>query len=89
MEFEFDPNKSAANKEKHGLDFVQAQAIWADDNVVEIAARSEPEARTAVIGRIDEVIWLAIVTRRGDRLRIISARRAHENERKIYHSSGI
>ncbi|MSO62009.1 MAG: hypothetical protein EXQ50_07965 [Acidobacteria bacterium] len=30
MEFEFDPAKSAANKAKHGIDFVEAQEFWND-----------------------------------------------------------
>jgi hypothetical protein len=38
--FEFDPAKSAANKVKHGIDFVEAQAIWRDDNRLERPARS-------------------------------------------------
>lgn len=39
MEFEFDERKSAANKAKHGIDFVEAQALWHDEQLVEIAAR--------------------------------------------------
>lgn len=31
MEFEFDERKSAANKAKHGIDFVEAQALWLDE----------------------------------------------------------
>jgi uncharacterized DUF497 family protein len=30
MKFEFDPAKSASNKDKHGIDFVEAQVLWAD-----------------------------------------------------------
>ena len=36
MEFEFDPRKSQANQEKHGIDFVAAQAIWEDPALLEI-----------------------------------------------------
>ena len=40
MDFEFDPAKSAANLEKHGIDFIGAQALWSDTERLEIAARS-------------------------------------------------
>ncbi len=44
-EFEFDPRKSAANLAKHGIDFVAAQEIWMDPDMVEIDARSHDEPR--------------------------------------------
>lgn len=40
MPFEFDPEKSAANKTKHGIDFVEAQEIWTDTDRLEIPAES-------------------------------------------------
>ena len=43
--FEFDPAKSAANKIKDGIDFVEAQAIWGDADRLEIPARSTSEPR--------------------------------------------
>jgi hypothetical protein len=50
MRFELDPAKSAANKVKHGIDFIEAQAIWTDANRLEIPARSTNEPRYQVIG---------------------------------------
>lgn len=41
MDFEFDPAKSESNAKKHGIDFVEAQLLWADDNRIEIPARPE------------------------------------------------
>ena len=38
--FEFDPAKSAANLEKHGIDFEEVQAVWADTRRLEIPART-------------------------------------------------
>jgi uncharacterized DUF497 family protein len=84
MEFEFDPDKSAANRAKHGIDSVAAQALWRDPAAVEVAARSLDEPRWLVLGRIGAVVWTAVITRRGGRTRIISVGRARENERKIY-----
>ena len=46
MDFEFDPLKSAANKEKHGIDFVDAQLLWHDPMLLEIPARTADEPRS-------------------------------------------
>ncbi len=50
MEFEFDETKSNANQAKHGLDFVAVQALWLDENQVEILARTRDESRWVVVG---------------------------------------
>lgn len=83
-EFEFDPLKSAANKGKHGIDFVEAQALWDDADVIEIACRTEDEPRYVIIGRIADRHWSAIVAYWGDRIRIISVRRSRTEEAKVY-----
>ena len=84
MEFEFDPQKSAANKEKHGIDFIEAQALWNDPNLIEIPTRCVEELRFLIIGKIDGKHWAAIVTRRSGRLHIISVRRARKEECALY-----
>ena len=78
--FEFDPVKSAANRAKHGIDFVEAQALWLDDRLLEVPARFTRELRFLVIGRIGRRYWSAIVTHRGTRVRLISVRRARFEE---------
>ncbi|MCG6119881.1 MAG: BrnT family toxin [Blastomonas sp.] len=80
MQFEFDPAKSALNKEKHGIDFVEAQALWLDDGRVEFDARSLAEIRLGLVGRIDGKHWTVFFTLRADRIRIFSARRARVTE---------
>ncbi|MFI5175745.1 MAG: BrnT family toxin, partial [Terriglobia bacterium] len=45
MEFEFDPQKSGANQAKHGIDFIEAQKLWEDSDVLEIPARTDDEPR--------------------------------------------
>jgi uncharacterized protein len=50
MHFEFDPAKSAANLEKHGIDFIGAQALWSDPDRLEILARSLDDPRFQVSG---------------------------------------
>ena len=52
MDFDFDPNKSAVNKAKHGIDFIEAQVLWDDPNLIEIPARVTDETRSLVIGII-------------------------------------
>jgi len=84
VDFEFDPDKSRSNRSKHGIDFVEAQAIWEDPDVIEIPARTTDEARFVVIGRIGEQHWSGIVTHREDRIRIISVRRSRTEEIALY-----
>ncbi|WP_461834291.1 BrnT family toxin [Desulfothermus sp.] len=86
MGFEFDPQKNKKNKEKHGIDFVEAQKLWEDPYRVEIPARYVDEPRYLLIGRIKEKYWSAIFTYRSDKIRIISVRRARKNEKEIYNS---
>ena len=78
--FEFDPAKSAANRAKHGIDFVAGQDIWKDDAAIEAPARTEGEPRFLVVGRIGQTTWAAIITYRRETIRIISIRRARQEE---------
>lgn len=87
MEFEYDPIKSQTNKEKHGIDFQEAQALWLDEDRVEFPARSDNEMRHALIAKRNEKIWIAFYTMREAVIRIISVRRAREGEEKTYYDS--
>jgi hypothetical protein len=84
VDVEFDPAKSAANLEKHGIDFTEAQALWQDVMRVEIPARTVDEPRWLVIGRIGGKHWSVVVTYRDERIRIISARRSGMEEVALY-----
>jgi uncharacterized DUF497 family protein len=84
MEFEFDPVKSASNLEKHDIDFDAVQAIWQDVMRVEIPARTEDEPRWLVVGQIEGKHRSVVVTYRGPRVRIISARRSRKEEVALY-----
>ncbi len=84
MEFEFDEEKSVANKEKHGIDFVEAQRLWLDSRLIEIPARTMDEPRCLIVGAIGEVHWSAVITYREERVRIISVRRSRREEIEIY-----
>jgi uncharacterized protein len=87
QKFEFDDAKSAANKEKHGIDFVEAQRLWADDNLLIVPTRFVGEDRWFAIGRIDERVWTAVITMREDAVRIISVRRSRDDEQQNYYGS--
>ena len=84
MRFEFDPAKSAANKDKHGIDFVDAQLLWQDPGRIEFNARTSGETRWLTVGQIGEKLWTAIFTLRGENVRLISVRRARIEERQWY-----
>jgi len=84
--FEFDPRKSKSNLKKHGIDFVQAQMLWLDPDLLEIPANTVDEPRFLVTGRIGEKHWSAVITYREEIIRIISVRRSRDEEVELYES---
>ena len=84
MKFEFDLDKSAANKVKHGIDFDEVQTLWDDPDLLEIPARTVDEPRSLVIGKIGKKFWSGVITWRGDAIRIISVRRSRPEEVALY-----
>lgn len=87
MEFEFDASKSQTNLEKHGIDFVEAQHLWEDEDRLEIPARTEDEPRYVIIAAHGQKLWSACFTYRKGRIRLISVRRARKEERALYYES--
>ena len=88
MPFEFDSKKSDANRQKHGLDFNEAQALWDDPDLIEIPVQTTDEPRYLVIGKINGKHWSGVITFRGEKIRIISVRRSRKEEAEIYESEG-
>jgi uncharacterized protein len=84
MEFEFDSRKSSSNKEKHGIDFREAEYLWLDPGRIVIPARTLNEERNLMIARLQGVHWTAIYTTRDGFIRIISVRKSRANEKEIY-----
>jgi len=82
--FEFDERKSSSNRRKHGIDFVEAQALWSDPYLIEIPALTSDEERFLVIGKIEGKHWSAVITPRNSNIRIISVRRSRVEEVAIY-----
>ena len=86
MNFEFDPKKLDTNKSKHGIDLIESQELWNDLDLLEIPAKTTDEPRFLVIGKIGEKHWTGIITYRNDNIRIISVRRAINEEIDLYES---
>ena len=89
MDFEYDRQKSEANKAKHGIDFEEAQALWQDAALIEVPARAMDEPRWLAIGKWAGQHGSAVFTRRSERIRLISVRRARDEEVKIYESDEV
>ncbi|MCK9637023.1 MAG: BrnT family toxin [Methylobacter tundripaludum] len=86
IKFEFDENKSHSNLEKHGIDFVDAQQLWDDADLLEIPAKTADEPRFLVIGMITGKHWSGVITYRNDCIRIVSVRRSRKEEVVLYES---
>lgn len=86
MEFEFDKQKSRINKKKHGIDFIEAKALWNDPDRIEIPAKTIDEKRFLIIGKISDKYWSTIITYRNEKVRIISVHRSRKEEIEIYES---
>ena len=84
MKFEYDPEKSKSNLEKHGISLEHATRLWFVSSV-EIAARNLDETRFMIIGKLEGKFYSCIFTVREDAIRLISARRSRKNEEEIYH----
>lgn len=86
MEFEWDPAKSSFNNTKHGISFEQALEIWNNVTieVPNIAESKDGETRGATLGQINNKIYVAIWTKRGAKIRLISVRRARKYEEEVY-----
>jgi len=88
MEFEFDPNKARLNQLKQGVSFAHAEQALRDEMAVTI---EDPDAigeqRFVTLGS-DALGRLLIVvhTQRGERTRLISARKASPGESEQYYA---
>ena len=87
--FEYDEAKSRANLAKHGIDFVSAQRLWNDQDLMEIPAKTDDEPRFLIIGAISGRHWSAVITYRGANIRIISVRRSRATEVALYKSKTV
>jgi uncharacterized DUF497 family protein len=86
MEYVWDPDKAELNRRKHGVDFADAVLALEDEQALTIPDRSsDEEERFISIGADPSGSLLVVVyTWRGDRIQLISARRATSRERRHY-----
>ena len=89
LAFEYDQKKSLSNKQKHGLDFEEAQFLWFDFRSIAISARTVGEPRQLLIAELNGEIWSAIFTYRNNAIQIISVRKSKNSEKEIYFNRGI
>jgi uncharacterized protein len=85
--FTWDDNKAAANQQKHGVSFEEAQTVFDNPLAVIFAdeVHSDLESREIIIGHsVRNRLLLVCFTERADSIRIISARQATAKERSDY-----
>lgn len=89
MDFEWDHNKNRLNIEKHGIDFEDARRIF-DGAIAEAESRqAHGEIRMEAIGVLGDREIVVVYTWRGSKRRLISARRARQNERTRYWQTAL
>jgi uncharacterized protein len=88
MKFEWDPAKAKANIARHGVSFEAAQAVFTDLQALELLDDWTEEERWRLLGRATSDILLVVYTERGERVRIISARKASKREQEVYREQG-
>jgi len=82
---EWDSKKSEINFEKHGVNFETAKLVFSNDYVeMYDTDHSVHEDRYLVIGIVNDMYLYVVYTPRGDRHRLISARKAKSQERRLY-----
>ena len=85
MRIEFDPDKDALNREKHGLSLADSEQLdLAAAAVIADLRYNYGEARFQAYGRIDGRLHVLAFTMRGDTVRAISFRKANQKEEKRY-----
>lgn len=88
MLFEWDEEKNRINKEKHdGIGFEYAVRVFLDEKRIErydFEHSTISEDRWNAIGMVNKVLFV-VYTERGERTRIISARRATKEEEREYY----
>ncbi|MCC6299372.1 MAG: BrnT family toxin [Anaerolineales bacterium] len=85
MQFEWDENKRRANIQKHGIDFIDAVVIFNGDIVVILDERFDySETRYIAFGLLKSKVIVVAYTERGEKVRIISARKALKHEESFY-----
>ncbi len=85
IEFEWDPEKASANRAKHRVSFEEAATAFADPMSLTIPDPDHSEDRWILLGRsMLSRVLVVVHVERGERVRIISARKANRHEAGVY-----
>lgn len=89
--FEWDAKKSKQNERKHGVSFHDALELWQASHLTanNVAHSKDGEIRSATIGFIQGKLFTAIWAKRGDKIRVISVRRARDGEKEIFKNKKV
>ncbi len=89
MQIDFDPDKDAANQEKHGVSLAFGGGVLADANRLDMldVRFDYAEERFIAYGMAGKRVWVYVYTRRGYIYRVISVRKANDRETKRYHDT--
>ncbi|GAA0599156.1 BrnT family toxin [Caenispirillum bisanense] len=89
MQIDFDPDKDAANQEKHGVSLSFGAEVLSDANRLDIldVRFDYAEERFVTYGMVDGRVWVCVFTLRGEVHRIISVRKANDRETRRYHDT--
>ncbi|MGD9658842.1 MAG: BrnT family toxin [Methylocystis sp.] len=87
LEFEWDEDKAAANLAKHGVSFLRAAEVFANEMIEKVDDRKDyGELRFIALGRVEAEVYRVVYTWRGEGVvRLISAQKANKREREIYY----
>jgi hypothetical protein len=86
-EFEWDEAKNRQNRIKHGISFEEAKTIWEGWTLTEEDPGEHDEVRDRTYGLLRGVVVVCVIhTLRGEKIRIISARKATVSERRLYNA---
>ena len=88
MDFEFDPAKARSNLRKHGVSFAHAEQALRDNMAVTLEDPDAIGERRLVTLGMDALgrVLVVVHTPRGERTRVISARKASRGETEQYHA---
>lgn len=83
-DFEWDEAKARSNAAKHGVSFVEATTVFSDPQAVDAPDLYDPEHFVIIGMSLSARVLFVVHATRGERIRIISARKASREQRRIY-----
>lgn len=86
MEFEWDENKREANLAKHKLDLLDGVYVFDGRNFYTYPSPRDGEERFVSVACVHDVIIALVWIERVNAVRLISLRRARDEEKRAYHA---